>query len=261
VTKINLPVRAVVFIVVALVLFVTYLTFDWTQFFLGIARLDLPERMYTRICKWLLSLVTLLMAVTIGRDTFNRRDTKRLIPAVVLIFAGDSLFFLDKIFPWIAAGAVLCFAAAHVLLVNRNMLGFFAVIREKGCREWIVWVLATLMVLFMAGLYYFTLYPLYKGTPLFWPIMVYAVILTASLWSAWSQCILGMKPRPETFIIAVGAPLFFMGDFMVGFNLILPAGQEKILTTFLTWLFYGPGIFLIALSGYRMGNTERTLYY
>lgn len=260
-TRIPLPLRAVVFIGVAMVLYVTFVTFDWTQYFLGIARPDMPELIYTRICKWLLSLTAFLAAATIGRDGFNPRDTKRLVPAVLLILLGDTCFFFDRIFPPTAAIAVLCFASAHILLVNRNMLGFCAVIREKGCREWVVWALATLMVLVMAGLYYFTLYPLYRGTFLFWPIMVYALILTASLWSALSQLILGMKPKPETVIIAVGAVLFFCGDYLVGFNMILPAGTKKIVTTYLTWVVYGPGIFLTALSGYRMDERERALCY
>ena len=67
----------------------------------------------------------------------------------------------------------------------------------------------------------------------------------------WINLRTGRFPRRNALLIAIGASCFFIGDYLVGFNLSLGPSMARVVTVFLTWLFYAPSITLFALSGYR----------
>jgi len=48
-----------------------------------------------------------------------------------------------------------------------------------------------------------------------------------------------------------GITLFFVGDFLVGIELITENEYSKNILNLILWIFYTPAITLIALSGYN----------
>jgi hypothetical protein len=236
-------------------LFASFLTFDWTQYWLGTVRLADPELMYTRITKTLTSLLVFILVFTIGGDGADPEDTKRLKRCYAAIFSGDLLFLMDELSPHFDIAAIAMFLAGHLLVIARNGRGFPAYIRgRKGLKGLLPDILSALCIVTVTvSLFIATLYDHLKGTPLLYILSGYSVVLVTSLWTGWASVRIGRLPRVNTVLIACGASCFFVGDYLVGFNLSLGATMGRATTLFLTWVFYTPAILLIALSGYRWG--------
>jgi len=110
---------------------------------------------------------------------------------------------------------------------------------------------AAAIVALTAALFVATLLGHLQGSSMLYVLLVYAVVLDVSLWMGWASLRIGYFPRANALLIAAGATLFFVGDYLVGFNLSLQPSLERATTLFLTWVFYAPAIALFALSGYR----------
>jgi hypothetical protein len=178
----------------------------------------------------------------------------------VAIFAGDLLFLLDEVHPAFDYAAILAFLVAHVLIIVRNGQGLRDYFRRKaGVGQYAGDIaLAVGIVLVTAALFVFTLLEHLQGSPLLYALLVYALILDASLWTGWTSGRVGYFPRRNAALIAASAALFFVGDYLVGFNLSLEPSVERVITLFLTWVFYAPAITLLALSGYRWTDKRVT---
>jgi hypothetical protein len=236
-----------------LLLTASFLTFDWTQYWFGIVRTADPERLYSRIAKTLTSLLVAMLALSVGDDGIDDKDPIRLRRVFAAILAGDLLFLLDEIHPAFDYPAILAFLVAHVLIIVRNGHGLRAYWRQAASlRERAVDVaLGAGIVLVTGSLFIFTLLEHLAGSPLLYVLLVYAVFLVASLWTGWMSLRIGYFPRANAVLIAAGATSFFIGDYLVGFNLSLQPSPARTTTVFLTWVFYAPAIILLALSGYR----------
>jgi len=91
-------------------------------------------------------------------------------------------------------------------------------------------------------------------SPLFLLITIYAVLLSISLWMALMSLHIKFFDVKNSFLIAIGMSFFFVADFLVGFNLSLEIGTQRIVTLYLTWVFYLPALLLLSLSSYRWKN-------
>jgi hypothetical protein len=249
-----------VLVLLALIVFLSasFLTLDWTQYFLDQVRISDPELMYTRAAKTLTSLLIFLLALSVGRDGLDPADTRRLRHAFIAIFCGDLLFLLDEIHPAFDYPAVLAFLVGQVLIILRNGQGLRGYLRGRSAggqlgREVAMGVGILLMT---AVLFVGTLLGHLRGSPMLPIIAVYAVVLDLSLWTGWMTLRTGHFPRRNAALIAAGATCFFVGDYLVGFNLSLEPSLQRATTVFLTWVFYTPAITLFALSGYRWGGEE-----
>lgn len=235
-----------------LLLVASFLTFDWTQYWFGTLRIADPERMYTRLAKTLTSLLVAVLALSVGDDGIDERDPLRLRRAFAAILAGDLLFLLDEIHPAFDYPAIVAFLIAHVLIIARNGNGLRGYWHQATARSRAIdLALAAGIVLVTALLFVFTLLEHLTGSPLLYVLIVYAIFLVASLWTGWMSLRIGYFPRINAALIATGATFFFIGDYLVGFNLSLEPSLARVTTLFLTWVFYAPAITLLALSGYR----------
>lgn len=86
--------------------------------------------------------------------------------------------------------------------------------------------------------------------------LIYASLLTTSLYCAVSTITRGKYPKRSSWIIALGMFLFFMCDLNVGLYNILEEGNIKFFLGFLIWLFYIPSQLLLALSGFNIQYLE-----
>ena len=231
----------------------SFLTFDWTQYYLDVVRISDPELAYTRIAKTLTSFLVFLLVLSIGDDGVSIADTRKLRRAFIAIFTGDLLFLLDEIHPAFDYLAVLVFMIGHVLIILRNGQGVWAYLRAKSAaRHRTVDLVTALGVVFMTAiLFVLTLLERLRGRPLLFILVVYAAVLDLSLWTGWASTRAGYFPRRNALLIASGALCFFVGDYLVGFNLTLEPSLARATTLFATWIFYTPAIALFALSGYR----------
>jgi hypothetical protein len=236
----------------------SFLTFDWTQYVLDQVRISDPELMYSRTTKTLTSFLVFLLAMGVGADGLDPADTRRLRHAFVAIFCGDLLFLLDEVHPAFDYPAVLVFLVGQVLIILRNGQGLRDYLRAKSAAGGLgrdvtmgVGILLMTAVLFVG-----TLLEHLRGSPMLPIIAVYAIVLDLSLWTGWITLRTGHFPQRNAVLIAAGATCFFVGDYLVGFNLSLGPSLQRATTVFLTWLFYAPAITLFALSGYRWSGAD-----
>jgi len=247
--------RVLILLGLILALAASFLTLDWTQYAFGIVRIADPELTYSRLAKTLTSFLIFLLALGVGADGIDAGDPKRLRRAFIAMFAGDFLFLMDEFNPAFDYAAILAFLVGHVLIIIRNGHGLRAYLREGKRRAADIGT-AVAIVALTAALFVATLLPHLQGSPMLYVLIVYAVVLDVSLWMGWASLRIGYFPRANALLIAAGATLFFVGDYLVGFNLSLQPSIERATTIFLTWVFYAPAIALFALSGYRW-NRER----
>jgi hypothetical protein len=249
-------------ILVGLIIFLTasFLTFDWTQYYFDLIRVSDPELMYTRIAKTLTSFLIFLLALSVGDDGISEIDPVKLRRAFIVIFAGDLMFLMDEIHPAFDYVAILLFLGGQVLLVLRNGQGFRAYFRRKsGIVDYVGDILLALAVLAITGLLFaLTLLENLKGSPMLYVVPVYALFLDLSLWTGWTAPRARYFPKTNATLIALGATLFFVGDYLVGFNLSLEPSAQRVTTVFMTWIFYAPAITLLALSGYRWSKMRKS---
>jgi hypothetical protein len=245
--------RVILLLGLILLLAASFLTFDWTQYYFGLVRISDPELMYTRLTKTLTSFLVFLLALSVGRDGIDEADPVRLRRAFVAIFAGDLMFLMDEFHPLFDIVAILLFLAGHILVLVRNGHGirhYFG--KKSGASDFAAEILLGAGIVLVTGLLFgFTLFEHLSGTPLLYILIVYAVFLCLSLWMGWMSLRIGYFPRTNAILIAIGATCFFIGDYLVGFNLSLEPTLERARTLFLTWVFYTPAITLLVLSGYR----------
>ncbi len=82
--------------------------------------------------------------------------------------------------------------------------------------------------------------------------LIYASLLTTSLYCAVSTIFRGKNYKNNSWIIALGMFLFFMCDLNVGLYNIVGEGNIKFFLGFLIWIFYLPSQLLLTLSGFKM---------
>jgi hypothetical protein len=241
-----------------LVLASSFLTFEWSQYYFGLVRISDPELIYSRLAKTLTSLLIFLLALSVGDDGIDASDPKRLRWSFIAMFAGDLLFLLDEVNPLFDLAAVLMFLLGHLFIIFRNGHGFRDYLRgpvtAKQRTADIVFGILILVLTYL--LFRFTLLEHLRGSPLLYVLAVYAVVLDVSLWVGWASLRIGYFPKVNAILIAAGATCFFVGDYLVGFNLSLEPSIQRATTVFMTWIFYTPAILLFALSGYRWDGSH-----
>ncbi len=242
--------RKIFFIILAITFFLygSYTTLDWTLYFFNIAPFVQPEIPYTRITKVSSAFLCAILAWIAGSDGINKQDTKKIRIVFLSIAIGEIIFLMD-----IYILGVISFGLTQILLIWRNGQGFKEYNQTEDLRKRLLLsiILAAVITFVMIFLFVLIVYPYLKGSFLFYIIIVYAVLLGISLWTAWMSRYVKFFPRKNAFLIALGMTFFFTADFLVGLNLSLPIGNERIITHYLTWIFYFPALLLLALSSYK----------
>ena len=140
--------RAIVifFLFIILFLFGGYTTLDWYQFLTGTANFARPEIPYVRATKVAVSFISAILVFLIGRDGFNRGDTKRLVFVYAAIAIGDIFLVFD-----INMIGMLVFAVAHVFFIIRNGWGFKGYLAHKSNINRVWDIASALLILAIAG--------------------------------------------------------------------------------------------------------------
>jgi len=233
---------------VILFLFGGYTTLDWYQFFTGTANFARPEIPYVRATKVAVSFISAILVFIIGRDGFNRGDTKRLVLAYAAIAVGDIFLVFD-----INMIGMAVFAIAHVFFIIRNGWGLKGYLAQKSTSNRAWDILTALFILALAaGLMVWYFLPAMGASLMFYLLLVYSLFLGVSLWAAWAAVRIGFMPKANAWLVAVGLSCFFVSDLLVGVHFATQPGQFQTCAIYITWLFYTPGLVLPALSGYKL---------
>ncbi len=238
-----------VFLLAGFVLLVTgsFMSVDWVNYFTG------SSTIYPAYAKSAVSILCALIAFLAIKNDLGKRDFWLLAASFVCIIIvdvtmsiyvysankalGQSVFFVG------AALSIL----AHVLLIIRHAKGF-KFLKEKGSTlSRVGFPLAFFMPVIVI---FIILSPFLMKVGQFWPSLIYALIITASLWVAWEAFRHHLFPRANAWLIALGVTAWF-GCELTGVVHNIEIGQLSDLAMNMTWLFYMPAILLLALSGHR----------
>ena len=236
-----------------LILFVTgsFISIDWLTFFKG------GSYLYPAVAKPVVSTLCAVVAFLAWKKNLGKSDFIYLaltFACVVIVDITMSVYvyssnkaLANSIF---MVGAVLSIVA-HVFLVLRHARGFKFFSEKTGKyagflsrfgfpAAFYLPVIAILLVLS----------PSLMQVGQFWPSLIYALVLTTSLWVAWEAFRRGFFPKPNAWLLALGVTCWFVCE-LVGVVHNIQIGTLSDLAMRLTWHFYMPGILLLALSGHQ----------
>ncbi|HEX2979132.1 MAG TPA: hypothetical protein VHO48_02605 [Anaerolineaceae bacterium] len=247
--------RTFPFILAGLILFLTgsFISIDWMNYLSG------TDSIYPAYIKPVISLLCLVIACGALRFGLDRKDARLLavIYACILIVDVTMSIYVYAPPSTLTSTAFLIGAAlsivAHLLLIVRHARGF-AFLRSAK-KSWLyrfgfplAFYLPVIVILLL-------LTPQLNRVNQFWPSIVYALILTTSLWIAWETVRQKLFPRPNAWLIALGVTSWFITE-LVGVVHNIEIGALSDIAMNLTWLFYMPAILLLAFSGYRWSDSH-----
>ena len=247
-----------VFALVGLILFVTgsFIAIDWFTYFKG------GSSVYPAVAKPVVSTLCALVAFLAWKHGLGSSDFRWLVLTFVCIVIVDvtmSIYVYSSnaalatsIF---VVGALLSIVA-HIFLILRHAKGFKFLKKGSGKYSSLLSRLG-----FPAAFYLpiiillLILSPYLQKVGQFWPSLIYALILTTSLWVAWEAFRRGLFPRTNAWLIVLGVSFWFVCE-LVGVVHNIQIGTLSDLSMRLTWHFYMPGILLLALSGHNYGSAS-----
>ncbi|AUG57820.1 MAG TPA: hypothetical protein DCE02_02215 [Ruminiclostridium sp.] len=197
---------------------------------------------HTWFLKRLMPFLCTVIVFLIGKDSINKKDATLLKISYLMISAAEISFALDNLFFGIAF-FVLC----QIFLIIRHCAGFSNSAKNKKLLISSGILVGIIVFVLIIAIFY----PALGMDNLFYLIIVYGIILGISLWAGIVNYFTGNFPKKNALLIVTGITLFFVGDFLVGIELITENEYSKNILNLILWIFYTPAITLIALSGYN----------
>lgn len=230
-----------------IIIYIFFILLDW----LPIINPDITfdTLTYSYALKALVILMITLLVFLTGKDAMNEEDAFMLKVIFLLIIVADSalVIFESPVF------GIMFFSFVQYGLILRNSIGM----REKYKKNknnklrtslFVNTILATLLFIFnLIRL----MNSLMEESLLLLIMALYGLMISASLWTAFANYLLGVFPRINSRLVALGMFFFVLCDLNVGLSLILPVSNLRDIASALIWIFYTPALTLIALSGYK----------
>jgi hypothetical protein len=238
-----------VFLLAGLVLFITgsFISIDWLNYATG------GSSIYPAYAKPVVSILCALIAFLAWRSNLGKRDFWLVAFTFICIVIVDITMSIYVYSANKALGASVFLVGAglsivaHILLVIRHARGF-KFLKEKAS---LISRFGFPLAFYLPVLVIFIiLIPFLNKVGQFWPSLIYALILTTSLWVAWEAFRHHLFPRANAWLIALGVTFWFVCE-LVGVVHNIEIGTLSNLAMNLTWHFYMPAILLLALSAQR----------
>ena len=220
-----------------------FLALDWSRLVLRPA--DLSASRWSDLLKVCLTFAATTIAWRARGSGLGEGDEKRFRVIFSIVLIADVCFAAS-----LQPVGILLFAAAHVLLVRRNLVGLSAA-RERVRAQAPLLIAIALAAAAVIVATVNWIYRMQGVTPLLIVIGVYVAMLWGSVTAAWVARAISHYPARNTLLMAIGMALFELCDVNVAANLALPVGTMRVITESLTWMFYGPALCLISLSAWR----------
>ncbi len=239
------------FMLAVLVLLITgsFLSIDWMNTLTG------SSSFYPAYAKPAVSVLCALIAFFAWRG-LNRRDYWLVAVSFICIVIVDITMSIYVYSPNKALGNAVFFIGAglsivaHILLLIRHAKGFKFLGAQRSGLSKIGFPLAFFLPVIAL---FIVLIPYLNAVGQFWPSLIYAIILTASLWVAWEAFRNHLFPRTNAWLLALGVTCWFVCE-LVGVVHNIEIGYLSTLAMNLTWHFYMPAILLLAFSAYDFGE-------
>ena len=250
--------KAIKGLIISIILcFIWFEFWDWSRLWseMGLGSGIRTSVVLTKFFVSIAMTVLLLMYKSQWRD---KSDGKKLLYAFIGINLGDLAFSLSSVTHFgtgfqntASLVGIVVFLFAQILLLVR----LFPMLKsidwsERSNRRF--GIMTAIMLFVLTGFMLATLESLQQLLENSFPfiaLLIYGIVVTASVWGAMQVQIGKIYPELNKSLIIFGMLSFLACDTTVGFNLILKAGTTpKIITESSTWIFYAPALFLLVQS-------------
>jgi hypothetical protein len=203
--------------------------------------------------KGLFSLVCGIIVWTTGKKAFDSRDFQILSAAFVFTFLGDLSFIVTDVTSfrpeWMFLVTQGLYFLFQILCIFRYTRGWRS--SDRDLKSWIIRALSGVFVLGVVAFFLTLAHSNLVKTQMVLPVTLYAILLSISVLSGINTLTLKAFPKGNAALIAVGMIAFFFGDIAEALKIAYFGTEVFFYAKKITWLFYGPALMLLALSGYR----------
>ena len=218
----------------------TYLDFS---FLFGLIENSYPSSIIKRIN---VVLISIIVAIS-GKDSLNSKDSVLLKTTFIAVCFAELSFVLNSLF-----GGIVFFFIAQVLLILRNSPGLKQKLSSASEASKLKLLdCSTIILALYVLIFRFVFYPVLKSSPLLMAFMLYASVLSISLWIGIANYLLGLFPKKNSLMVCIGMACFFISDILVGLSIITDSDVVYLISNSFIWVLYIPAILLLALSGYK----------
>lgn len=238
-----------IILMAAIIIFVFTVALDLSRYF---GFYDFYSAYPNDLLKRINVLLAAALVWTAGKGSLNHKDNRLMKLVFIVICIGEVFFLLAK--PAIAIGV---FAVCQALLIFRHSKGLTLKLVKAGIRQKVPLLLWAAVLALAIITTFIQLYPVQEYRALAVIAVSYWSILSLSVWTAQANYILGIFPKPNAKMAAVGMVCFYFCDICVGLDGILSGSTIWMLANSLIWIFYTPAITLLALSCYKYEASPR----
>lgn len=199
---------------------------------------DLGNR-YSIGLKYLTVILCFVMSLLIGSDRHSKKDKFLVQLARLFTLIADYFIVLFDEYKF----GVFFFCLVQIAYIIRH-----SIMEKKKHKNFVFLIVALMLALLMS--LNINIIKIERNLVIL--TLVYASLLTTSLYCAISTINRGHYSKQDSWIIAIGMFLFFMCDLNVGLFNIIKKESIKFFVGFLIWLFYLPSQLLLTLSGFRV---------
>jgi len=238
----------------------SFIAIDWAIYLFGI------ETIYAGAAKPVVSLICLILALLVGRDGIDRRDTILLVIAFILIVPVDVLMSVVVLSPDTSVSSPAFMTGgglsilAHLVLLVRHCRGFpylrsqFRRERGKASLGSFLWLPALVF-----GVWALVLIPLFGPMARVGHLLiglVYSGLVAASTWVAWETLRFELYPKLNAWLVGIAMTCWFATE-IVGETYNVQIGPISDVAFNFVWIFYATTVVCLALSGYGWKRERR----
>lgn len=236
-------ISTVMLIIIALSIW--FIILDFSRFFSLSYNYDIYP---SGILKRINVVLAVSIAWAVGKNGLNSKDSNRMKAALLFACLGEAAFALRE-----RAIGICFFAICQIFLTIRNSTGLNVKLAYANHVQKKRLLLSGLIILSLIVIIVFSILLRFQAQADSSAIVVllYGIVLSASLWSGLSCNILGLLPVINSKLTASGIICFYCCDILVGLDAVLEAGLPWLLANSFIWIFYIPALVLLSLSCYR----------
>lgn len=180
------------------------------------------------------------------KDSLSKGDNRLMSFTFVTIFIGEYFFLTAK-----PAYAITAFFLCQYLLTIRHSKGLFKGLSKAAPAQKLKLALTSVMFAGIIAATVIRLYPFGSYYDISIIAITYWTMLSISVWTAQANFTLGLFPKANAKMAAIGMICFYFCDICVGLDGILGNSMLWLWANSLIWVFYTPAITLLALSCYK----------
>ena len=223
-----------------------FYSFDWGKDILKIIPL------FPFYLKGLFSLICTIAVWSAGKHAFDPKDSLIFRISFLCTFIGDIGFLIPVLTPfnppWLFIATMAVYIAFHCLSIIRYMHGI-----KEPREDFNPLLFRIFLGVIIYGLLFFIMIVL-TGTlikqGLLIPVVLYGILLTTDVFFGINTLSLRFFPLINARLIATGVILFFFCDMAEAWKIASAGTPIYDIAVRITWIFYGPSLILISLSGY-----------